>query len=434
MPRFSFRVAASGRPFWIALLLALEVAAAAPVSATVHREAAAQEPGAEPHTEALAALAASAEDVIAELRAAREETDALIPWGPFSLIAEPFDEVDAYLRTNLGLNLGSSYTALYQGATRDPRPSGGGKFDLFGVWILLDDGDHSLGFVGFEAGAWQVYTPVSPANLGRSIGSLWPVVNDFSLQRFSLTQLYWEQQLPSGKFAYRIGKLDQDDVFDDYRFKGVDFYFVNQAFASNPAIALPGKGLGVLGAFDLGGGAYLLGGASDAQAQDTASGFSTLFRDGKIFTAGEIGWAGEVEGFGEGEIHTTVWNSPAYSGQGSGWGIASTAEQDLGANVVPFVRYAYGAGTATGIRHLATLGVGIDGLPKRDDDVLAIAFAWGKPTDSIARSQISGEVFYRLQLTPLLQLTPAYQLLLDPATDPTRDVVGILQVRARLTF
>lgn len=388
----------------------------------------------EPHTEALEVLAASAEDIVAELRYAREQTQALLPAGPFSLIAVPFDELDAYLRTTLGLNLGASYTALYQGATRDPRPTGAGKFDLFGVWVLLDDGDHSLGFVGFEAGAWQVYTPVSPANLGQEIGSLWPVTNDFSLQTFSLTLLYWEQQLPGGRFAYRIGKIDQDDVFDDYRFKGVDFYFLNQAFSTNPAIALPGKGLGAIAAYDLGGGAYILGGASDAQAQDTVSGFSTLFRDGKIFAAGEIGWTGEVGDIGEGEIHTTVWNSPAYEGQGAGWGIATTAQQELGANVVPFARYAYGAGTATGIRHLATLGIGVDGLPGRDDDVIAAAFAWGAPTDPNARSQLTGEVFYRLQLTPLLQLTPGYQVLVHPATDPTRDVVGIFEVRARVTF
>lgn len=417
----------SSQILWLTLCLTLPFAA----SATVHREAVDEE---EPHTEALAVLAASAEDVIAELRAARAETDALVPVGPFALIAEPFDEVDAYLRTKIGLNLGASYTALYQGPTRDPRPVGGGKFDLFGIWILLDDGDHSLGFLGFEAGAWQVYTPVSPANLGGEIGSLWPVANDFSLQRFSLTQLYWEQQIVDGLFAYRIGKIDQDDVFDDYRFKGVDFYFINQAFSSNPAIALPGKGLGVLGAVDVGGGAYVLGGASDAEAQDTASGFSTLFENGSIFAAGEIGWSGEVPGLGEGEAHTTGWNSPAYPGQGAGWGIANTVQQEVGANVFPFARYSYGAGTATGIRHLATIGVGVDGLPNRDDDVVAIAFAWGKPTAPDARSQISGEVFYRLQLTPLLQLTPGYQVLIHPAQDPTRDVVGIFEVRARVTF
>ncbi len=410
---------------------------AGPASATVHRERAeleAEAAAGEAHTEALSVLAASAEDIVAELRAKREETDALIGWGPFSLGAEAFDEADAFLRTNLGLNLGAAYTALYQGATRDPRPVGGGKFDLFGVWVLLDGGDHSLGFLGFQLAAWQAYTPVSPADLGGRIGSLWAVANDFSELKLSVTQLYWEQQLPGGWFAYRIGKIDQDDAFDDYRFKGVDFYFVNQAFSSNPAIALPGRGLGLLGAFDLGGGAYLLGGASDAQAQDNTSGFSTLFRDGKIFSAGELGWKGDVAGWGEGDAHATVWNSPSYEGQPGGWGIASTVEQDVGANIVPFARYAYGVGEATGIRHLASLGVGFDGLPLREDDVAAIAVAWGKPTDSLSRSQISGEVFCRIQLTPFVQLTPGYQVLIHPAVDPTRDLVGIFEVRARVAF
>lgn len=417
------------------LALLGQLALPATVGATSHRErGVGRDQVAQRHTEALAALSASSEAVVAQLRFAREETEALLPWGPFAPLAGAFDLADGYFHENLGLDLGAAYTALYQGATRDPRPSGAGKFDLFGVWILLDRGDDSLGFLGFEASSWQVYTPTSPANLGGAIGSLWPTADDFSRLSFSLTQLYWEQQLPGGKLAYRIGKLDQDDVFDNYRFKGVDFYFVNQAFSTNPSIALPGRGLGALAAYDLGDGGYVVAGVGDARARDSASGFSTLFEHGSVFTAGEIGWAGDVAGWGAGEAHVTVWNSPTIPGQQAGWGIATTAEQAIGGNVVPFVRYSYGGGTATGIRQLATVGLGIDGFPPRADDVAGIAFAWGKPTDPTARDQISGEVFYRVQLTPLLQVTPGYQVLIDPATDSTRDLVGIAQVRARVVF
>ena len=140
-------------------------------------------------------------------------------------------------------------------------------------------------------------------------------------------------------------------------------------------------------------------------------------------------WASE-----EAEAHVTVWNSPAVPGQAAGWGVATTAYQEVTANVVPFARYAYSAGAATGIRHLATLGVGVEGLPERDDDVAGLAVAWAKPSVPPGRSQISGEVFYRLQLTPMLQLTPGYQVLLHPSFDPTRDLVGLFEVRARLTF
>lgn len=388
-----------------------------------------------PRSDALSHLSGNADSVLGALRATREQRDPLLSVGPFQIIGEQTDWLDQQLRQRLNIDLGVSYTALYQGATRNPRPTGGGKFDFFGFGVPFVVGDSAaIGIIGFEAGAWQVYTPTSPADLGGALGSLWPVTDDFRLQRFSLTQLYWENQIPGGSFAYRIGKVNQDDAFDNYRFKGVDFFFMNTAFATNPAIALPAKGLGILAAYELPGGGYLLGGAGDALASDTTSGFSTLFGEGKIFSAGEIGWAGSVDRWGDARIHATAWNSPAIPSQPAGWGIATMAEQEIGAGVFPFVRYAYGAGDATGVRHLASIGFGVEGPPERNDDVAGVAFAWGTPTDPDARSQVTGEIFYRLQLTRYIQLTPGYQVLIHPSTDPSVDLVGIFELRARVAF
>lgn len=398
--------------------------------ASIHTEQPAEDV---PHTEALEYLAASAEDIMAELRAARSETDALLRGGPFSLVAEAIDPVDARLREKLRLNLAVAYTTLYQGATRAPRPTAGGAFELFGVWVLWDGGDHEFGFLGFQTAAWQRFTDVAPGNLGSEIGVAIPTATDFTPFSFSLTQLYWEQQVAGGQLAFRIGKLDMDDSFDDYWLKGVDFYFVNNAFSSNPAIALPARGLGVIGSVDLGRGFYLLAGASDAEARDNGSGVSTAFDDSRFFTIGEIGWDGVTNGLGEAEAHLTVWNSPAVPGQDRGWGIATTTFQEF-RGIVPFARYSYSAGQATGLRHLASLGLGLDGLAWGADDAAGIALAWAKPSEGTARSQVSGEIFYRLQVTPHLQLTPGYQIFVTPSFDRTRDVVGLVEVRARVTF
>lgn len=80
-PHLWTSAAASSRPLLVALAT---LALSTPAAATIHSEAAeieAQAAVEDGHTEALSVLAASAEDIISELRAAREETDALFPGG-----------------------------------------------------------------------------------------------------------------------------------------------------------------------------------------------------------------------------------------------------------------------------------------------------------------------------------------------------------------
>ena len=67
------------------------------------------------------------------------------------------------------------------------------------------------------------------------------------------------------------------------------------------------------------------------------------------------------------------------------------------------------------------------------DRLLRIGGAWGKPDDGDLSDQYAAEIFYRLQVSPDNQLTLGYQLIFDPVFDPDRDVVGVFEIRWRVT-
>lgn len=79
-------------------------------------------------------------------------------------------------------------------------------------------------------------------------------------------------------------------------------------------------------------------------------------------------------------------------------------------------------------------GIGWEGKMLTETDVVGIAGAWGKPEDHDLDDQYVTEVFYRLQVSPDNQFTLGYQFIFSPTFEPDDDVVGVFEVRWRITF
>ena len=71
---------------------------------------------------------------------------------------------------------------------------------------------------------------------------------------------------------------------------------------------------------------------------------------------------------------------------------------------------------------------------RRNSDLLALAVNRGDPPDGSSGSQTTGELFYRLQFSQGLAITPSVQLLKDPALNPVDDTVWVWGIRFRLTL
>ncbi len=381
----------------------------------------------------------SPDDIDTKLRESDERADSLLAIEPLQPLHDQWVLIRRALRESIGLDLGLNYTGLYQKS--DSALSGkrseasGGDLDFFGHWNLFNPGGPWPGALVFATEMRHRYSNIPPSQLGEEIGSLWGTVVSFDTQDFALKQLYWEQGSDEDRLIYRVGKMDPSDIYDGGRFVSSNYAFLSPAFSDTMTMPLPAPGLGFAAAIYPTPNTYILGGVHDANSDVTS--FGQLDR-GEFFTAIELGATPNYGTSDAGLYHVTFWHSDTREDKKapSGRGVAVTFEQQLGpdGNFVPFLRYSYGDGGATAIRQTFAVGVGLEEPFGYSADLIGLGFSWGEPTDRALKDQYVLEAFYRFHVTPLTHLSPDIQVILDPAKNPTEDVVTVGSVRLRTLF
>ena len=170
---------------------------------------------------------------------------------------------------SIGLSFGFDYYALYQGASSSPGEddAASGVFRAFGTWKLVNRGSDNTGSLVLKVeNRHRLGTEIAPQDLGFEIGYVGLTAVPFSDIGWALTNLYWEQMLAGGRFAFVAGILDPSDYMDVYALVNPWANFSNLAFSTDPTIPLPNQGFGVAFRWSIGDHLYLLGGAEDATA------------------------------------------------------------------------------------------------------------------------------------------------------------------------
>jgi porin len=382
----------------------------------------------------------SAPDSVEEqLAAARARPAGLLKYGPVSLIDPVWDALDKGME-DVGLEVGLSYTAVYQLATGGPgqRDAAGGDADLFGTWRLL--GGKNDPYVGYLSFAFEsrhdLGTGIPPRALGGQIGSLWGTTNGFNEEPLCVKELYWKQSFAGDRLIVRIGRLDAENLYDRNYWQSDSKFFLNQAFSAFPVRSLPGSGLGMNLTAKFGQQWYVCAGFQDAQGKTTTIDVDTFFEDFNLFYAVEIGYTPKIPGWGDGTYRLTVWYRDAgeTDGKPHDAGFDFSFDQHLGPHVVPFFRFGLGEGNINGIDAMISTGVGWEGKLVTSSDVIGVAGSWGRPSDHDLRDQFAVEAFYRLQVSPDNQLTFGYQVIVNPTFDTSEAVVGVLELRWRIAL
>ena len=267
---------------------------------------------------------------------------------------------------------------------------------------------------------------------------MWGTTNGFNERVFTVKELYWQQQIGGDHLILRLGKLDPENLYNSNYWQSDSKYFMNQAFSSFPVRAFPGQGLGANLTAKLGDQWYISGGFQDAEGSATTVGFNTFFGDFDLFGAGEVGLDSELpEALGRGtyRLHRLVsrrWRKQRNSHDA---GIdLSFSDQHVGQHLIPFFRYGVGEGNINGIDQMISGGIGWEGKLLSNTDVIGIAGSWGEPSSHDLRDQYATEIFYRIQVSPDNQFMIGYQLIIDPASNPGTDVVGVFEMRWRVAM
>ena len=343
-----------------------------------------------------------------------------------------------------GLALGFDYTAAFLGATQSlgDRGASGGIIRSFGYWDLLGRGTANTGAFVWKLEHRHRYANAAPNALAANIGYVGVFEPPFSNQGLRVTNLYWRQRFSGGRQTLTAGFLDTTDYVDTFALASPWTGFMNFAFSTGTTtIALPDDAtLGVAGGTMIGERYYLIAGLANANA-DPESPFSevgSFFSDNEYFTSIEVGWTPSHSRIYFDNAHITFWHSDQRKKAGvpEGWGSAFSFVRYLGEKWMPFVRGGFAHDGGTPMETSISAGVGYDVLPKRG--LLAFGFNWGRPNENTfgpgLSDQYALEIFYRMNLTEQLTITPDVQFLKNPAQNPSEDSIWVFGIRARLAI
>jgi porin len=198
---------------------------------------------------------------------------------------------------------------------------------------------------------------------------------------------------------------------------------------------------------------YLRAGVHDANANAEKAGFNSLFDEGELFTIFEIGFDPQLAPRQPGrpppgDIHLSVWHQDKREDEAlNAWGFALSASQRFG-RFLPFLRYGYTDVDSDGfflrrvgstevaptpLEHMINAGFAIDGIFGQTNDRIGMGVTWSRPVDGDLDDQGTLDVFYRINITPQIAVTPTLQLIIDPVRND-EDQAYVWGIRSRFAF
>ena len=214
----------------------------------------------------------------------------------------------------------------------------------------------------------------------------------------------------------------------------MDLNFRTWCFLTDPTIPAPNQGLGAAFGAMATDNIYVIGGLADTNGDPTEpeDWFDTFFDDHEYFYHLEVGWTSSKDRIYLDNIHLTGWYADERDNAHveNGWGLALSAAWFVNDTWMPFLRAGYS--DEGGALLEASVSAGVGYYFRDSKDLFGFGLNWGRPTDSGLDDQYSAELFYRLQLTQNLAITPDVQLIIDPALHPDDDVIVVFGLRARL--
>jgi porin len=313
---------------------------------------------------------------------------------------------------------------------------------LFGSWELVGRGGKNSGALNFKVEHRHRYGSIPPIALGFTIGYVGLIEPPFNNDTWRMTNFYWRQRFNNGKISFMVGLLDATDYVDVYALASPWLHFMNFAFSTgSQTIYIPNDAaLGIAAGIYITDNIYVIAGISDAGSDptDPLNNFESFFKNNDYFKNVELGWVTSKDRHFFDNFHLTYWHSDGSDVTASlpGWGIAFSATHYFKNKWLPFIRGGYAKDGGTLLQKSITAGVGYQ--PVQGSNLLGAAFGWGEPNETTIASglnnQYTVEIFYRLQISTRLAITPDIQFLINPALNPDASSIFVWGVRARLAL
>jgi porin len=357
---------------------------------------------------------------------------------------QPYFDFKSRLKEKTGLGFGLDYSAAYFGASKSlgEKSASSGMVRLYGSWDLIGKGAENTGAFIFKVEHRHRYGAIPPKSFGFETGYVGMVLPPFNNDGFRMTNFYWRQRFIGGRISMVIGLLDATDYVDVYGLASPWTHFTNFAFSTGsetmfvPNDVTLGLAIGGYITDHL----YAMAGINDANSDPTRPfrSFETFFSQGQYFKSVEIGWVSSRARHFFDNIHLLYWHSDGSEFQEAlpGWGINFSGTWFIQDKFMPFLRGGYAADGGSLLQKSVNAGIGW--YQASNSHLMGAAVGWGEVNESTwgegLEDQISMEVFYRLQLSSHLALTPTLQLVVNPALNTDAGSIFIWGLRGRLSL
>ena len=380
----------------------------------------------------------------------RERQSVLFPTTP-TPIHDAVERSRDRLYQATSLRLGLALTHLFQYTSETPLSDDDNgnatTLDLHASWDVLAQDEPTRGHVVARLqGRWD-YGTTAPGTLATdSLGSLLGTANTFNpySPAFLLRDLYWQQGSEEAGWAYRVGKITPDALIGNSRHIGAGITFLPNAGVRPFSAAIADSGLGIAGTWFFNNRLKVTGMVSDANADRTDFGDVD---EGDFFQALEVGYKVAPLTRDAGYSKLAVWHtSGTEDGDSSnanlgpdGWGFFLKHEQELTRDGRAIGILRYGKSFEDAATYDQQAGANLlfyepAGPGRLANDLLGIGFNWVEPTQVESHNEYNVEVFYRVPIVPLVDMTLSYQSVFNPSLAPDTDHASVFSIRFRTTF
>ena len=304
-----------------------------------------------------------------------------------------------------------SYDALAMGALDDTQEWGtaSGDASLSLRWHPIHYGRIYAFTLATRVRHRHAYGGLSPTDLRQETGALWGYADGFTDAGLEVPEFYFEHQFFKERLLLRYGQMAPDDLLDDHRQRSGKRSFLNQAFASSPAVGFPGAGLGLTARWTSPRGWDLTGTFSNLESSNVDERADWTLNADALFAGLQLGT--DFKGFADrpARLQLLGWNGDAVASENlsASRGLSVTFEQEIGQHLRSLWRYAWSEGDLAPVSHMTVVGLTWD---IQDLHRLGLGFATGEPSRPDQQRQTSVEVFYRHQVNASIVITPDLQL------------------------
>jgi porin len=373
----------------------------------------------------------------------RMALDRLVKQPVFELtFLNPYFDFKEKVKVKTGFGFALDYTSVYFGSNSKVGEgnASSGILRFYGAWDLVGKKSGNTGALVYKLEHRHKYTTIPVSGLGLDMGFVGMIGPPYNDSGYRTQNLYWRQRFAKGRATFVAGFLDVTDFFDVYALASPWMHFTNFNFSTGIAtVNVPNDGY--LGAA-IGGwittNIYAIAGIADQNGDvgNVFNGFETLFSKGEIFKHVEVGYTSAKDYMLLDNVHFTFWQRDATSATGdpSGWGLVLSGTKYINEKVLPFFRFAYTKDAGSFLQTALATGIGYQPTP--GSHLLSAAYSWGVVNETTfaegLKDQHLIEVFYRVQLSSRLAITPDIQFIINPALNDQQSSIFVWGGRVTL--